>query len=325
MSRDAAIVVADRSFDNMCGFDCPNLFNRTMDRTQLSQLTVFVTVSQLGSFRAAADHLGIAPSAVSHAVSTLEASLGVRLLARTTRSTRPTEEGQRLLDRVGAPLSDIAAGLAEAAEQRATPTGPLRITMPLLAAEELIVPRLRAFSTRYPQIELDIRASDLFEDIVESGCDAGLRLGESLQADMIAVRASGPRRSLIVATPFYFESHPKPTHPRDLADHQCIRRRFESGRIYRWELEKDGRPISVEVKGNLILPQQTLMRQAALDGLGLAFLFEEAIAEDLRAGRLIPVMQEWCPQFDGFYIYYPSRRQMRPALRAFIEFFRYRE
>lgn len=285
---------------------------------------VFVAVSELGSFRGAADRLGIAPSAVSHAVSALEGSLGVRLLARTTRSTRPTEEGARLLARVAAPLADIAAGLAEAAEQGDTPSGPLRITMPLLAAQELMMRRLPAFSARYPQIELDIRASDLFEDIIESGCDAGVRLGESLEADMIAVRASGPRRGLIVGAPSYFATHPEPEHPRDLAAHTCIRRRFGSGRIYRWELEKDGHSINVDVKGNLILPQQNLIRRAALDGLGLAFVFEQTVAADVRAGRLIAVMQEWCPPFDGFYIYYPSRRQMRPALRAFIEFFRYR-
>jgi DNA-binding transcriptional LysR family regulator len=294
-----------------------------MDRTQVSQLMVFVAVSELGSFRRAADRLGIAPSAVSHAISMLEEGLGVRLLARTTRSTRPTEEGQRLLDRVAVPLSDITTGLAEIAEQQESPAGPLRITMPLLAAEELIMPRLADFGRRYPRIELDIRASDLFEDIVASGCDAGLRLGESLEADMIAVKASGPRRNLIVAAPSYFERYPRPEHPRDLIGHQCIRRRFESGRIYRWELEKEGRRLNIEVSGNLILPQQALMRRAALDGLGLAFLFTEAIEEDLRAGRLIPVMQDWCPEFDGFYIYYPSRRQMRPALRAFIEFFKY--
>ncbi|AOY95446.1 LysR family transcriptional regulator [Cupriavidus sp. USMAA2-4] len=295
-----------------------------MDRTQLSQLVVFVTVAETGSFRAAADRLGIAPSAVSHAVSTLEDSLGLRLLARTTRSTRPTEEGARLLSRVTAPLAEIETGLTEVVEGAAAPSGPLRITMPLFAADELVMRRLPEFTALYPMIELDIRTSDIFEDIVESGCDAGIRLGESLEADMIAVRAGGPRRGLIVAAPAYFAKHPKPAHPRDLAAHNCIRRRFESGRVYRWELERDGHAISVEVKGNLILPQQALMRQAALDGLGLAFLFEESVSIDVREGRLIAVMEDWCPFFDGFHIYYPSRRQMRPALRAFIEFFRYR-
>ncbi len=296
-----------------------------MNRAQATQLMVFVTVAELGGFRRAADHLGIAPSAVSHAVSSLEASLGVRLLARTTRSTRPTEEGARLLARVAAPFADIAAGLQETAEQGEAPSGPLRVTMALAVAEDLILPRMAAFSARYPKIELDVRADDNFEDIIRSGCDAGVRLGESLEADMIAVRASGPRRNLIVGTPAYFAAHPAPRHPGDLAGHNCIRRRFSGGRIYRWELEKEGKALNVEVQGNLILPQQSFMRQAALDSLGLAFLFEQIIAEDLKAGRLISVMEDWCPFFDGFYIYYPSRRQMRPALRAFVEFFQSRE
>lgn len=182
--------------------------------------------------------------------------------------------------------------------------------------------RIPEFVARYPLIELDIRTSDRFEDIVESGCDAGLRLGESLETDMIAVRASGPRRGVIVGAPDYFARHPKPRHPRDLKDHNCIRRRFASGRLYRWELEKDGRALSVSVTGNLILPQQDLIRRAALQGLGLAFLFKDVVAGDLRDGRLTAVLDDWCPPFEGFYIYYPSRRQMRPALRAFIDFFR---
>lgn len=294
-----------------------------MDRTQLSQLVVFQTVADTGGFRAAADRLGIAPSAVSHAVSALEKSLGVRLLARTTRSTRPTEEGIRLLARVATPLAEIATGLQETGKSPDEPSGVLRITLPLLAVEEVIMPRLRAFLNRYPKIELDIRAADAFEDIVQSGCDAGVRLGESLEADMIAVRATAPRRSVIVATPDYFQRHPPPEHPRDLSEHNCIRRRFDSGRVYRWELERDDRALTVEVQGNLILPQQELIRRAALDGLGLAFVFEEAVTVDIREGRLVTVMDDWCPPFDGFYIYYPSRHQMRPALRAFVDFFKY--
>lgn len=293
-----------------------------MERAHLSRLVVLRTVAELGSFRGAADRLGIAPSAVSQAVALLEADLGVRLLARTTRSTRPTDEGARLLERVGGALDEIGAALAETAARPEVPSGALRITMPHLAADEVVMRRIPEFVARYPLIELDIRTSDRFEDIVESGCDAGLRLGESLETDMIAVRASGPRRGVIVGAPDYFARHPKPRHPRDLKDHNCIRRRFASGRLYRWELEKDGRALSVSVTGNLILPQQDLIRRAALQGLGLAFLFKDVVAGDLRDGRLTAVLEDWCPPFEGFYIYYPSRRQMRPALRAFIDFFR---
>jgi DNA-binding transcriptional LysR family regulator len=293
-----------------------------MKRAHLSRLVVLRTVADLGSFRAAADRLAIAPSAVSQAVATLEEELGVRLLARSTRSTRPTDEGVRLLARIAGPLDDIAAALTEAAARPEVPSGPLRITMPMLAANEVIMRGLPEFAARFPQIELEIRTSDDFEDIVASGCDAGLRLGESLETDMIAVKASRPQRGVIVGAPEYFAARGRPEHPRDLAAHNCIRRRFHSGRIYRWELEKAGRSLSVDVTGNLTLPQQDLIRRAALKGLGIAYLFAETVEDDLREGRLEAVLADWCQPFDGFYIYYPSRRQMRPALRAFIDFFR---
>lgn len=295
-----------------------------MNRTQLSQLAVLAVVAEARSFRKAAAELGIAPSAVSHAVSALEASLGVRLLARTTRSVAPTEEGRLLLDTLTPALSDIGTAMEALADRQASPAGPLRITMPLIAAEDIVMPRLGAFLLAYPDVELELRTDDRFEDIVEKGFDAGLRLGEHLEADMVAVRASGPWRGLIVGAPSYFEKYPKPLQPRDLMQHRCIRRRFSSGRIYRWELEKDGRQVTVDVNGPLIVTDQRLMRAAALDGAGLAYVFDQRVAEDIAAGRLVPVLEDWCPPFDGFSIYYPTRRQMRPALRAFVDFFRYR-
>jgi DNA-binding transcriptional LysR family regulator len=294
-----------------------------MNRTHLSQLAVFAAVARAGSFRAAARELEIAPSAVSHAIGRLEESLGVRLLARTTRSVRPTEEGERLLLTVAPAFAEIDAGLSAVADSGNRPAGPLRITMPLLAAEDLVVPKLGAFVARYPDIELDIRTNDRFEDIVENGFDAGLRLGEHLEADMIAVRVSGPWRGIVVGSPGYFANHSKPMHPGDLIHHRCIRRRFSSGRLYRWEFEKDGKPIEVDVRGPVILSDQRLMRTAALDGAGLAYVFDRRIEHDLAEGRLVAVLEDWTPPFDGFHIYYPSRRQMRPALRAFIDFFRH--
>jgi len=296
-----------------------------MNRTQLSQLAVLAVVAEARSFRKAAAELAVAPSAVSHAVSALEASLGVRLLARTTRSVAPTEEGRLLLDTLAPALADIGTVMEALAERQGRPAGPLRITMPLIAAEEIVMPRLGAFLRAYPDIELDLRTDDRFEDIVEKGFDAGLRLGEHLEADMIAVRASGPWRGLVVGAPAYFEQHEKPLQPRDLMQHRCIRRRFSSGRIYRWELEKEGRQVTVDVDGPLIVSDQRLMRVAAIDGAGLAYVFDQRVAEDICAGRLVPVLEDWCPAFDGFSIYYPSRRQMRPALRAFVDFFRYRD
>lgn len=293
-----------------------------MNRNQLSQLAVFALVAETLSFRKAAAELGIAPSAVSHAVSALEEGLGVRLLARTTRSVAPTEEGRLLIDTLGPALADIGSTLEGLAERRRHPAGRLAVTMPRLAAEELIVLRLGAFLRLYPDIALDINTHDRFEDIVAEGYDAGLRLGESLEQDMIAVRASGPWRGAVVGAPAYLADRSVPGHPRDLARHRCIRRRFSSGRFYRWEFEKDGKALTVDVEGPLVLSDQSLIRLAALDGAGLAFVFERRVEEDIRAGRLVRVLEDWCPPFDGFYIYYPSRRQMRPALRAFVDFFR---
>ncbi|WP_159946040.1 LysR family transcriptional regulator [Rhizobium sp. 18065] len=294
-----------------------------MNRIQLSQLAVLATVAETRSFRKAADELAIAPSAVSHAVASLEASLGVRLLARTTRSVAPTEEGRRLLETLAPALADIDTALAALADDRSVPAGPLRITMPMLAAEDLIAPRLGAFLRTYPRIELDIVTNDRFEDIVAEGFDAGLRLGEHLEADMIAVKASGPQRGVIVGSPACIAEHGMPRTPQDLMRHRCIRRRFSSGRIYRWELEQNGKLLAVDVQGPLIVSDQRLARIAALDGVGLAFLFDERVNEDIREGRLVPVLTDWSPPFDGFYIYYTSRRQMRPALRAFVDFFRF--
>ncbi|MBF2717587.1 LysR family transcriptional regulator [Agrobacterium vitis] len=295
-----------------------------MNRIQLSQLAVLATVAETSSFRKAAEELGIAPSAVSHAVSALEASLGVRLLARTTRSVAPTEEGRQLLQKLAPALADIGTALETLAENKSNPAGPLRITMPALAAEDLIVPRLGDFLGLYPDIQLELITNDQFEDIVEKGFDAGLRLGEHLEADMVAVKASGPISGTIIGAPSYFERHPLPLHPHDLMEHRCIRRRFSSGRIYRWELEKHGKQIAVDVPDVLTLADQRLIRLAALKGVGLAFVFDQRVDKDIREGRLIRVLEDWCPPFDGFYIYYPTRRQMRPALRAFVDFFRHR-
>jgi len=295
-----------------------------MNRNQLSQLAVFAAVAAAGSFRGAARQLNIAPSAISHAIGSLEASIGLRLLSRTTRSVAPTEEGRRLLETLAPALGSIDATLHSLAEQVGRPAGPLRITMTRLAAEDLIVPRLGEFLRLYPEIELDINADDRFEDIVSGGYDAGLRLGEHLEADMIAVRAGPQLSGAIVASPLYFEHNPIPQHPHDLLSHRCIRRRFGSGRIYRWELEKQGKLIVVDVRGPLILSDQTLIRTAALEGVGLAYIFDERVMDDVREGALVRVLEDWCDPFDGFYIYYPSRQQMRPALRAFVDFFRHK-
>lgn len=293
-----------------------------MNRIQLSQLAVLAAVAEGRSFRKAAAELGIAPSAVSHAVAALEASIGVRLLARTTRSVAPTAEGRQLLEALSPALADIGHALEALAETRARAAGALRITMPRLAAEHLIAPRLGDFLALYPEIELELVTNDVFEDIVDKGFDAGLRLGENLEADMIAVKVSGPWRGAVIAAPAYFTDSSRPTHPRELVGHRCIRRRFSSGRIYRWEFEKEGRELVIDVSGPLVLPDDRLILAAALDGAGLAYVFDARASAELASGRLVRVLEDWCAPFPGFSIYYPSRRQMRPALRAFVDFFR---
>ncbi|MBB4183612.1 LysR family transcriptional regulator [Sinorhizobium terangae] len=296
-----------------------------MNRTQLSQLAVLSAVAAHGSFRGAAKELGVAPSAVSHAVGSLEASLGVRLLSRTTRSVAPTEEGRRLLERLRPALDEIAHALEAAAEARERAAGNLRITAPRFAADLILAPRLGAFLNRYPDIVLEIANEDGFTDIVEQGYDAGIRLGESLEADMIAVKVGPDLTSAVVAAPSYFERHGRPSHPRDLAGHRCIRRRFSNGTLYRWEFEKEGEEVTVSVAGPLILGEDRPIIKAALGGAGLAYLFETRVAEYVVAGRLERVLEDWCAPYAGPYLYYPSRRQMRPALRAFIDFFRHVE
>ncbi|MDW6024549.1 LysR family transcriptional regulator [Mesorhizobium sp. BAC0120] len=293
-----------------------------MTRSHLSQLAVLAAVAQNGSFRGAARELGIAPSAVSHAVSNLESSLGVRLLSRTTRSIAPTEAGARLLERLRPALSEIDRALETAIEARDVPAGNLRLTVPRTAAYLVLAPKLGAFAKAYPDIMLDLVIEDRFTDVVAGGFDAGVRLGESLQRDMIAVRIGPAIRGAVVGAPSYFEKMPRPQHPRDLIQHRCLRFRFSSGVIYRWEFEKDGEEIELPVEGPLVVGEDRLIVQAAMDGAGLAFIFEDYVKDAIADGGLLRVLEDWCPPFDGFHVYYPSRRQMRPALRAFVDFFR---
>ena len=293
-----------------------------MNRAHLSQLAVLATVAQCGSFRGAARELAIAPSAVSHAVSSLEARLGVRLLSRSTRSVAPTEEGAQLLERLRPALSEIDLALETAIEARDRPAGNLRLTVPRTAAQLTLAPRLGAFARAFPDIVLEIVVEDRFTDVVEGGFDAGVRLGESLQPDMVAVRIGASIRGAVVAAPSYFETMPRPLHPRDLAAHRCVRFRFSSGVLYRWEFEKDGEELEIAVEGPLIVGEDRLNVEAAINGAGLTFVFEGYVSEAIADGRLVRVLEDWCPPFDGFFVYYPSRRQMRPALRAFVDFFK---
>jgi DNA-binding transcriptional LysR family regulator len=294
-----------------------------MDRSHLAQLAVFSAVAAHRSFRGAAKELGIAPSAVSHAVSRLEESIGVRLLSRTTRSVAPTEEGRLLLERLGPALTEIEEALKAVTEARSRPAGNLRITAPRFVTDMLLAPRLGDFLGLYPDITLQLSHEDGFTDIVAGGFDAGIRLEESLEADMIAVRIGPQLRGAVVAAPSYFDAREKPAHPRDLLHHRCIQRRFSNGTFYVWDFEKAGEKVFVPVPGPLILDADRPTIVAALAGAGIAYVFEIRVAQDLEDGRLVRVLEDWCEPYPGPYLYYPSRRQMRPALRAFIDFFRF--
>jgi DNA-binding transcriptional LysR family regulator len=292
-----------------------------MSRDGLAFLAAFAAVADERSFTKAAVKLGVSRSAVSHSIRTLEERLGLRLLARTTRTVAPTNAGERLLAQLHPALRDIRAALTEAGQLRAKPAGTIRLIAPPIAAATVVSPRLASFTRNFPEVVLDITAEDNYgRDLVAGNFDAGIHLGEFIQRDMVAVRVTGEQRAAIVAAPAYFESHPKPKVPRDLTAHLCLRYRMgASGSVYRWEFEKRGKPVTVSVSGPVIFTDVELMRGAALDGVGLAFLLEDHVADDVASGRFVRVLEDWCPPFDGYFLYYPSRRHQSPALQALVE------
>jgi DNA-binding transcriptional LysR family regulator len=290
-------------------------------REELSVLAAFAVVADERSFTRAALRLGVSTSAVSHSIRALEERLGVRLLARTTRTVAPTEAGQRLLEQLRPALGGIEAALTEVGRLREKPAGTIRLIAPPLAVAMAVSPKLAKFARDYPDVVLDITTEDdSRRDLIAARFDAGIHLGEFLQRDMVAVKVSAEQRAAIVAAPSYFDSHPKPKTPRDLTAHRCIRYRMGAGGpVYRWEFEKRGKPVTVSVSGPLIVNDVEVTLRAALDGLGLAFLFEERAAELIARRKLVRVLEDWCPPFDGFFLYYPSRRQQPAALQALVE------
>ena len=291
-----------------------------MPRDQLTVLAAFAAVADERSFTRAAVRLGVSTSALSHAVRGLEERLGVRLLARTTRTVAPTDAGQRLLARLRPALENINGALTEVGRLRAKPAGVVRLIAPPLAVAMTVSPKLAQFTRDNPEVVLDITTDDdSRRDLVAARFDAGIHLGEFLQRDMVAVRVSGEQRAAIVAAPSYFDLHPKPRTPRDLTAHRCINYRMGAGGVYRWEFEKRGKPVTVSVSGPLIVDDVELVVRAALDGLGLAFLFEEPTGQHIARGKLVRVLEDWCPPFAGFFLYYPSRRQQPAALQALVD------
>jgi DNA-binding transcriptional LysR family regulator len=291
-------------------------------RAGLTDLSAFVAVATHRSFSRAAAELGLSPSALSHTVRGLEERMDLRLLNRTTRSVAPTEAGERLLERLRPALRDIADALEDANVFRDKPAGRLRLNVPRSAAVLLLAPVITRFVQTYPEMQLEIATEGRFVDIVAAGFDAGVRFGESVERDMVAVRISADLRMAVVGSPDYLRTHPKPRKPHDLTDHACIRFRLPGGSIYRWEFEKAGEAIEVEVDGPLILGDQELMLGAAIDGAGLAMVLEPHARPHLHAGRLKRVLADWCPPFPGYFLYYPSRRQVPAGLRAFIDMMR---
>ncbi|UCV02556.1 LysR family transcriptional regulator [Dechloromonas denitrificans] len=290
-----------------------------MDRPSLADLQAFATVARLRSFRRAAGELHVSPSALSHTLRSLETRLGVRLLNRTTRSVSPTEAGQRLLARLAPTLQELDDALDEINSFRDSPVGTLRLNVPRAAAEYVLAPLASRFLRENPGMRLEIVIDDSLIDIVAAGFDAGVRFGERLAQDMIAVPFGPAQRFVVVASPAYLAEHGKPAAPQQLSAHRCIRIRFPNGSIYRWEFSRGDEKIEVEVEGPLDVGEMWLMVRAAEDGVGLAYVYEQSAASALAAGRLVTVLDDWRPPEPGFFLYYPSRRLVPAGLRAFID------
>jgi DNA-binding transcriptional LysR family regulator len=291
-----------------------------MPREELSVLAAFSVVADERSFTRAAVRLGVSTSAISHMIRSLEERLGVRLLARTTRSVAPTEAGERLLAQLRPALDEIEAALVEVGRLREKPAGTVRLIAPSIAIAMTVSPKLAKFARDYPEVVLDVTTEDdSRRDLIAARFDAGIHLGEFVQRDMVAVKVSPEQRAAIVGAPSYFASHPKPKTPRDLTAHRCLRYRMGAGGpVYRWEFEKRGRPVTVAVSGPLVVNDVEVTLRAALDGVGLAFALEEHVAERIDRGELVRVLEDWCPPFDGFFLYYPSRRHQPAALQALV-------
>jgi DNA-binding transcriptional LysR family regulator len=288
----------------------------------LADLTLFAAVARRQSFRAAARDLGLSPSSLSERIAALEHRLGLRLLNRTTRSVRPTDAGTVLLERLDPALEGIAEAVDRARQLGDTVAGTLRINAPAPAVHFAIQPRLARFLAAHPRLTLELVVEDRFVDIVEGGFDAGVRFGESLARDMIAVPIGGPMRYGLAAAPALIERYGLPRHPRDLIGLPCVRHRFMSGAPQDWEFEKAGEVVTIRPEGPLVANDLRTQLAAAIAGVGFYATFEGYLAEAVADGRLVSLLEDWRPPFPGPFLYYPSRRHMPAALRAFIDFFR---
>lgn len=292
-----------------------------MKSGQFSQFSAFVAIAECGSFVRAAARIGVSPPALSQTIQHLEERLGVRVLNRTTRSVALTDAGALLLTRVRPALQELEHAEENTRIFRDSPAGHLRINMPRVTAMTLVAPLLGRFLTAYPDITVEITADDALTDIVAEGFDAGMRLGEQLQQDMIAVKLGGHLHQVAVASPGYLENHGRPEMPRDLHRHWCINwRESASGRLHRWAFARNDEAFEVAVNGSLIVNDMALALRAAIEGAGIAYPLALQAQPYVRSGQLVPLLEGWSPLFAGLYLYYPSRRQVPTALRALIDY-----
>jgi DNA-binding transcriptional LysR family regulator len=297
-----------------------------MPRHNINDLLAFRAVARERSFTRAAAQMGVSPSALSHTIRGLEERLGVRLLTRTTRSVSPTDAGERLLGSVGPHIDEIEVALAALSELRDKLSGSLRINATSHAIEKVLWPRLEPLLRDYPDIKLELIAEIGMVDIVAERFDAGVRIGEQVARDMIAVRIGPDMRMAVVGSPEYFAGRKLPATPHDLAGHDCINLRLPTlGGLYAWEFEKRGRSLNVRVAGQLTFNDPDMMIEAALKGFGLAYVLEDRVAPHLASGRLVRVLEDWCDRYPGYHLYYPSRRQQSPAFALLVDALRYRD
>lgn len=289
-----------------------------MPRTGLAELNAVVAVASHRSFRAAATELAMSPSALSHAIAALEQRMGVRLFNRTTRSVSLTQAGEQFLAKVRPALREIAEAIDATNVFRDSPAGTLRLNMSEGAARQILTPIVLEFRRRYPQMQVDLVTQGRLVDIVAEGFDAGIRLAEAVPQDMIAIPCGPEQRYAVVGAPVYFENHANPKTPGDLVSHECIRGRLPSGAMLKWEFEKRGEQMVVDVKGSLTLDHYELWIEAALEGAGLAYVNEWSVSHEISSGRLIRVLEDWTPPFPGLTLYYPGHRHVPAGLRAFI-------
>lgn len=296
-----------------------------MEKTDFNQLTWFRIVAEEKSFTKAAARIGVAQSTLSYAIRQLETNMGIRLLTRTTRNVATTPAGERLLQTITPRMAEIEDEIAALSTFRDTPTGTIRLTLSDHALESVVWPKLKPVLKAYPDINVELVLDSTFRNIVEDGFDAGVRLGESVEKDMIATRIGPDWRLIAVASPEYLAEHGIPEHPQDLVQHRCINMRHETaGGLYAWEFEKDDQELRVRVGGQLTFNNSYAMIDAAVSGYGIAYVPDNIAERGIASGKLVQVLDDWSPFFDGYFLYYPSRRQHLPAFKVIVEALRHR-